>query len=47
MVPDDADEVPEARPPLLADPVALCRDLNAVGAAYRHQITYDERYVWD
>jgi|ERR1700687_4523297 len=34
MVPDDADTAPEARPPLLADLVALCRDLNAAGAAY-------------
>ena len=34
MVPDDADQAPEARPPLLADLVALCRDLNAAGAAY-------------
>jgi predicted acyltransferase len=29
MVPDDADETPEARPPLVADLVALCRNLNA------------------
>jgi len=34
MVPDDAHQGPEARPPLLADLVALCRDLNAAGAAY-------------
>ena len=34
MVPDDVDEAPEARPPLLADLVALCRNLNAAGAAY-------------
>lgn len=34
MDPDDADEAPEARPPLVADLVGLCRDLNAEGAAY-------------
>lgn len=34
MVPEDAGEAPEARPPLLADLVALCRNLNAAGAAY-------------
>lgn len=34
MVPDDADETAEARPPLLGDLVALCRDLNDAGAAY-------------
>lgn len=34
MVPEDAHETPEARPPLVADLVALCRDLNAAGAAY-------------
>lgn len=34
MVPDDADQTPQARPPLLTDLVALCRDLNAAGAAY-------------
>jgi hypothetical protein len=34
MDPRDDDEAPEARPPLLADLVNLCRDLNAVGAAY-------------
>ena len=34
MVPEDADEAPQARPPLLADLVALCRNLNAAGAAY-------------
>lgn len=34
MVPDDADQTAEARPPLLGDLVALCRDLNAAGAAY-------------
>jgi hypothetical protein len=34
MVPEDVDEAPEARPPLVADLVALCRDLNAAGAAY-------------
>jgi len=33
MVPEDADEAREARPPLLVDLVALCRDLNAAGAA--------------
>jgi len=34
MVPEDADEAPEARPPLLGDLVALCGYLNAAGAAY-------------
>lgn len=34
MVPDDADQAPDARPPLLGDLVALCRNLNAAGAAY-------------
>ena len=34
MVHDDADETPQARPPLLADLVTLCRNLNAAGAAY-------------
>ena len=34
MVPEDAGEAAEARPPLLADLVALCRNLNAAGAAY-------------
>ena len=34
MATEDVDEAPEARPPLLADLVALCRDLNAAGAAY-------------
>lgn len=34
MVPDDADEAPQARPPLLADLVSLCHALNAEGAKY-------------
>jgi len=34
MVPPDADEAAEARPPRLTDLVALCRDLNAEGARY-------------
>jgi hypothetical protein len=34
MVPEDDGEAAEARPPLLADLVALCRNLNAAGAAY-------------
>jgi hypothetical protein len=34
MDPEDADAAPEARPPLLADLVALCRDLNRAGARY-------------
>ena len=34
MDPGDADEAPEARPPLLSDLVALCRNLNAAGARY-------------
>jgi hypothetical protein len=34
MVPEDANQAPEARPPLLTDLVSLCRDLNAGGAAY-------------
>ena len=32
MVPEDADEAPEARPPLLGDVAALCGYLNAAGA---------------
>lgn len=31
---EDADEAPEARPPLLEDLVSLCRDLNREGARY-------------
>jgi hypothetical protein len=34
MDPADADEAPEARPPLVEDLVALCRDLNREGARY-------------
>jgi hypothetical protein len=34
MDPEDADETLEARPPLLTDLIALCRDLNAEGARY-------------
>ena len=32
MDPEDADQAPEARPPLLEDLVSLCRDLNHEGA---------------
>lgn len=34
MDPEDADQAPEARPPLLEDLVALCRSLNREGARY-------------
>jgi hypothetical protein len=34
MDPDDADQAPEARPPLLEDLVSLCRNLNQEGARY-------------
>jgi hypothetical protein len=34
MVPDDAGKALQARPPLLEDLVALCRDLNTAGARY-------------
>lgn len=34
MDPEDADQAPEARPPLLTDLVSLCRDLNREGARY-------------
>jgi hypothetical protein len=34
MDPEDADPAPEARPPLLEDLVALCRNLNRAGAQY-------------
>ena len=34
MDPEDADQAPEARPPLLEDLVSLCRDLNHEGARY-------------
>jgi len=34
MDPEDADQAPQARPPLLEDLVSLCRDLNREGAAY-------------
>jgi hypothetical protein len=34
MDPDDADQAPEARPPLLEDLVSLCRNLNREGARY-------------
>lgn len=34
MDPEDADQAPEARPPLLEDLVALCRNLNREGARY-------------
>jgi len=34
MDPEDADQAPEARPPLLEDLVSLCRALNDEGARY-------------
>ena len=34
MAPEDDDQAPEARPPVLEDLVALCRALNAEGARY-------------
>ena len=34
MDPEDADQAPEARPPLLEDLVSLCRNLNREGARY-------------
>ena len=34
MDPEDADQAPEARPPLLGDLVSLCRNLNREGARY-------------
>jgi hypothetical protein len=34
MDPPDADQAPEARPPLLEDLVSLCRSLNREGALY-------------
>jgi hypothetical protein len=34
MVPDDADQTPEARPPLVEDLVSLCRHLNREQARY-------------
>jgi hypothetical protein len=34
MDPEDADQAPEARPPLLKDLVSLCRSLNREGARY-------------
>lgn len=32
MAPEDADQAPEARPPLLEDLVSLCKSLNHEGA---------------
>jgi len=34
MDPEDADQAPEARPPLLEDLVSLCRNLNDARALY-------------
>jgi hypothetical protein len=34
MDPEDADQAPDARPPLLEDLVSLCRNLNREGARY-------------